>query len=227
MLPEQDGYQPFKDLLSRNQKDVRDVFVALNQTDRPMDQYFIDELLGIPYIKNGVERIIPSQELVARVGNSEAFGYEGTLYHIIRHVLSRVNPQAGDVVYDLGAGYGRFCLYGTLTTQAHYKMVEVVHKRVRVAREAQKQYSIENLEVIEADVKEYDFSDGNIFYLFNPFSGTTLAVVKEKLEAIAQAKPITIVTYHMSSDFYATPWLQRVNDPSDPRSLRIYRSVQT
>ena len=57
--------------------------------------------------------------------------------------------------------------------------------------------------------------------------GAEMTPLQEKLEAIAQAKPITIVTYHMSSDFYATPWLQRVNDPSDPRSLRIYRSVQT
>lgn len=225
IMSEMIGYQLFKDHLAQNPSDTRDLFTALNQTDRPMDQCFIDELLGIPYIDGDVEYIISNQDLVARVGNKENFNYEGTSYHVIRHALRRVKPQAGDVVYDLGGGYGRPSLYGALTTPAHYKMVEVVPARVAVARAAQKQYSIENLDVIEADVKRYDFSDGNIFYLFNPFSRTTLGVVKEKLAAIVKNKPITIVTYHMANDFRNVPWLQRVSSTEEPNSLRIFRSM--
>ncbi len=180
----------------------------------------IDELLGIPESDHRTWE----RELEERYDGLEQTYYEGTSYERIREIFRALKLTAGDVVYDLGCGYGRLVFYGALTTEAQFRGVELVPERVRAARAVKERLAIENAEIVEGHVLGQDFSDGNIFYMFDPFSKETLWQVLERLQTISERKPITIVSHYMRDSLDGLPWLKRINQAAHPL-LKFYQST--
>lgn len=182
--------------------------------------HLIDELLGIPEDDDPVWK----KTVNKRYGGLEQTYYEGTSYERIREILNALGLKASDVVYDLGCGYGRLVFYGALTTEAQFRGIELVPERVRAARAIKERFAIANAEIIEGNVLDQDFSDGNIFYMFSPFSQQTLQQVLDKLRVISLTKPITIVSYCIGNTLDSLPWLGRINKTAHP-FLRFYQST--
>lgn len=196
---------------------LRFTFTRLNRGQFPDPR--IDELLGIPEGDNRAWE----RELEERYGGERTY-YEGTPYERIREILHALKLKAGDVVYDLGCGYGRFIFYGALTTEAQFRGIELVPERVQAARAVKERFAVGNVEIIEGHVASQDFSDGNIFYMFNPFSRETLWQILERLQAISERKPITIVSHYMGNSLDGLPWLRRINQAAHPL-LKFYQST--
>lgn len=147
--------------------------------------------------------------------DGEQPAYDGSDYEDIRRFLKIAGPKPGDVIYDLGAGYGRVILMGAIThTDVTFKGIELVADRVRDANEVREKFELENAEFIHGNVRDVDFSEGNIFYMFNPFTNETLNIVMSKLSAIARNKRILIATTWMGRTLDINPWLR----PFDPHS---------
>jgi SAM-dependent methyltransferase len=150
----------------------------------------LDELLAIPS-RGGVLPFhyvsdIPYIE-------DEQPGYEGSPYYEIKEFLDLVQPKPGDVVYDLGSGYGRVVFMGALIyPDVTWKGIEFVDERVNSANEVKDKLGLINAQFMQGNVRDMDFSDGDIFYMFNPFSEETLEVVMDKLHKIARLKRIII-----------------------------------
>jgi hypothetical protein len=115
-----------------------------------------------------------------------------TPYNKIRAMIHGLTLTADDTFYDLGAGYGRVPLYAGITTEATCKGIELVRERAEVAEHARQRLGLGNVEIINGNVRQTDFSDGNVFFMFNPFSEYTFGRVFRKLEQIAQDKPVTV-----------------------------------
>lgn len=169
----------------------------------------LDRLLLIDYRFEGLSDV-----------DGEQPAYNGSDYEDIRRFLKIAKPKPGDVVYDLGAGYGRVVLMGAIThPDVTFKGIELVADRVRDANEVREKFELENAEFIHGNVRYVDFSDGEIFYMFNPFTSETLSIVMGKLSAVARHKRILIVTTWMGGTLDINPWLRTLdpNSKSDPQ----------
>lgn len=221
-------YRPLSEALSQSPQDLRVMMRAIDKSNRSIDTCFVDSVLGIPIIRGRGREYIGMEDNL-QDHDSFDFIYEGTKYNSAREILHKVKPQKDDVVYDLGSGYGRFCFYGSLTTDAAFKGIEIVERRVKAANSIKERFGIDNLTFTQGDVTEQDFSDGTIFYLFNPFYPQGYSAQKRTeraLRDLARKKPITIVTHHMKGmySFYLGEELEVVEDRGKTHPLGIYRS---
>ena len=209
-MPETDGYQPLRRELSRSPETLREMFAALHYGRGSLNDCFLDDVLGLPLLGDQQERLEGQRSLYTEDGRLERVVYQGTPYNLIREGINWVQPTASDVVYDLGCGYGRVCLYGALNTEAQWRGVELASSRLAVARNVQEQFAIANVAFREGNAVEENMEDGTIFYLFNPFSDQTLADVMEKLRDIASKKPIRIISYWTWWRWQIPSWLKVV-----------------
>lgn len=182
----------------------------------------IDWLLGIQEISENLE--LQRQ----RYGN-EQYEYQGTPYEFIADFLHVLDLGPEDVLYDLGSGYGRIPLYAALTTNCgKCKGIEIVPERVRISQNAARALLLLNVDFIQDNVQDYDFSDGTIFFLFNPFTWQTLEKVGEKFKKIVAQRKIQIVTWGGPSVAYLERqhWLKRrlvfVKELTRPISWGLY-----
>lgn len=183
----------------------------------------INTLLGL--LEDEQETKVSRPTLDAQFG-LEQFIYEGTPYEYARWFLHMLDPLDDDVVYDLGSGYGRVVLYGAIATSAQFKGIEIVPERVDLSREVKQRLAVPNATFVSAPVRECDFSDGTIFFLFNPFLEKTFRQTLDRLEKLAQTKRIRIVCWGggRTELIGFQPWLHelsRESDASQPFSHKI------
>ncbi len=146
--------------------------------------------------------------------------YVGTSYETIRDFIQQVEPQSNDVVYDLGCGYGRVVLYGALVTEAQWRGVDIVPHRIAEAQGIKEKFKIDNAQFRLGNVADQDFSDGTIFYLFDPFEQSILETVARRLEEIAKVRKIRVVSLYKSSLFLEKlPWLHDVHQTEGTRGI--------
>lgn len=193
---------------------IREFFCSLDGSMEPIDDSFCDRVLGLAKEEN-----IDHFKLNETLG-FEQFLYEGTPYEYIRELFAVLNPSVNDVVYDLGSGYGRVVLYGAITSSAKLKGIEIVPERVAECEKIKRNLKLDNAEFLRGNVLDLDFSDGTIFFLFNPFFSETLEKVGENLRALAKNKTIKIVTWGGSSNdfFEEQTWLKEFRAKNLPFS---------
>jgi hypothetical protein len=116
-----------------------------------------------------------------------------TPYDVSRALVHEVDLCEDDTFYDLGAGYGRLVLYAGITAVAACKGIEMVNERVQRVQSAIERLEIDNAKFIGGKVQDHDYSDGDVFYMYAPFSEDTYEHVFDRLEEIGNTKPITII----------------------------------
>lgn len=74
-----------------------------------------------------------------------------------------------DIVLDIGSGAGKFCIVGAMSTNA--KFVGVEHRKAvcDLSKEVINKLEIKNIEILNQNILDTDFSDYTSFYFFNPF----------------------------------------------------------
>lgn len=182
-----------------NEQDLKIVMKLYDEHQLDLDDGTIDDLLGLQIKKQ--ESLINTHALKELFG-VEQFIYEGTPYEMIREFIQELNPKEGEIVYDLGAGYGRVILYGALTTNAKFVGAEIVPERAHPCQQIIKKWNIRNASMFQVNVLDLDLSNGNTFFLFNPFYLETLERVGEQLKSIAKTQKIKIATWGGTSNEY-------------------------
>jgi len=213
-----------KKKVDQDPRAIKEIFRSYDGSDEPINDRVFDDLLGISWKTR--EKLISPKKLQDRFG-IEQFRYEGTPYSYIRKFLAVIKPKKDDFIYDLGSGYGRVCLYSSLTSNAQVVGIELVPERVFAANEAKKRFDIRNVSFIQNNVLDQDFSDGTIFFLFNPFFRETLEKVSSRLEEIAAKKIIRIATWGGASNDYLREqdWLDEIISLNLPKaSMEVFES---
>jgi len=72
-------------------------------------------------------------------------------------------------ILDLGAGTGKFCIVGALSTRAHFTGIERRRNLVDLARGLSRELKIERAKFLWADFLEANLDAYTGAYLFNPF----------------------------------------------------------
>jgi SAM-dependent methyltransferase len=104
-------------------------------------------------------------------------------YYLLFRLLGRTPFKPDDVFYDIGCGNGRVLCYVARKRVRKVIGIELSNDFADRARtNAQRlRGRVSPMEVRCGDAAEMDFSDGNVFFLFNPFGPKTLQTVLENI----------------------------------------------
>ncbi|MFA7662426.1 MAG: hypothetical protein WCX88_00735 [Patescibacteria group bacterium] len=226
MLSEKQKIAPI-DLSLENQASIKQKILELDSSKQflPRNES-IDSLLGINI--DQAEKKINYTALKEKYPE-EALWEGGSCsipYNFIKDFLHELKLESSDIIYDLGSGFGRVPIYTALTTEARCKGIELIPERMAESNSVKNKLGIENLEFINGNVTEQDYSDGNVFFLFSPFSQKTMEIVGKKLKQIAENKKITVVSLGQSSTvfFNNQNWLLPIKKFDDLCDLTIFKS---
>jgi hypothetical protein len=123
-------------------------------------------------------------------------GYAPTSLATLTRALSSLDLQPDDVFYDLGSGLGLPSMVAALSSGATCRGIEFHAPYVERARENARCLGLTDVTFFQGDASTFDCSEGNKFYMFNPFPEKTLQVVADRLLGLASRKPIHVVCFH-------------------------------
>jgi hypothetical protein len=75
----------------------------------------------------------------------------------------------GSRVLDIGSGVGKFCMVGACCTDGYFVGVEKRDYFVEISKKIAKSYNIKNVNFINSNITEINYSSYDGFYFFNSF----------------------------------------------------------
>lgn len=169
-------------------------WIAARQDDER--EHAVDDLLGV------AEPVPPSTP-----PGDHLIGYHASGIEPILQIVAEVPITERDVVVDLGAGLGKVVLLVHLLTGAKARGIELQPDLVERAREAAARCAAD-VRFDHGDARTAHIEDGNVFFLYLPFTGPVLLEVLERLRAVALRRKIVVCTLGLDLDRHA-PWLVR------------------
>jgi hypothetical protein len=183
---------------------------------------------ALDVLVNGIWLTEPAPE-ETRAREPEMVFYQPTPARIVWQMIERVGFQKSDVFYDLGSGLGHVPMLVNACTGTRARGIEYEPAYCATAQRCASDLHLDGVEFINADVRDADFSDGTVFFMYTPFRGKILRQVLEKLRGQTQRKCITLCTYGaIALPISRCTWLARVDWREDePSGLVIFRSLAT
>jgi len=175
-----------------------------------LETAFWDKRLGIKTL--GVRRgVAPTED-----GNDDYYCYQSKCYSTVRACLRPVKMGAEDVFYDVGCGAGRvLCLVaqrrirkcvGVELSEAFCTLARDNAQHLRGRRTP--------IEIVAGDATLVDYSDGTVFFFYNPFGPQPLQVVLRRIREGFLQKPRRILFIYLNPSahhvFESQEWLQVV-----------------
>jgi predicted RNA methylase len=155
---------------------------------------------------------------------------------VARRAAQLLTQTGATKVLDVGAGPGKFCIIGALTTAAEFTGIEQRPNLVELAEGAASRFGADRARVVRANIVTFDCSPFNGFYFFNPFQeqiendplpidGTlersrtlyNMYVAAATANLIRAAPGTAVVTYHGFGG-PMPPHYQRVHREATPRA---------
>jgi len=138
----------------------------------------IDQWLGIDTIGDMQSGRIAANAL------GDSAPYEATDYPLLEKYIRPLQPGGDDTVYDIGCGLGRtLCMFARRNVRACIgiecsdALASVAMRNATSLRARRSAIEIRVIDAIHAD-----YSDGNIFWLYNPFGAQTLQRVLNRIK---------------------------------------------
>jgi hypothetical protein len=145
----------------------------------------------------------------------------------VRHILNLITAGAlseDDVFVDLGSGLGHVALLAFMLTGVRSFGIEVEAAYVASAQACAHSLQLSHVRFIHEDARAADLSNGTLFYLYSPFSGSILDDVLDRLEKESTNKPIKICALGPCTATLAKEsWLKPIALP-DPMQISVFQS---
>jgi len=119
----------------------------------------------------------------SRIGASLA-PFVPTPQRAVAAAIKMARVRAGDIVYELGAGDARFCIRAALVSpDVRCVAIENNLSRVQISKLATRKAGVEDqVQVVHADLLEYDFSEATVVFFF--LLPSPLNTLSQKLKAV-------------------------------------------
>jgi precorrin-6B methylase 2 len=142
--------------------------------------------------------------------------------------VERADFRQGDVFYDIGSGLGQVSILVHLLSGVQAKGVEVEPAYCDYARRCARGLNLSQVEFINVDAREADYSDGTVFFLYTPFEGKMLEQVLERLKNESRTRRIRLYTYGPCTlQVTRQRWLERVDQNGNQvHRLAIFRTPE-
>jgi SAM-dependent methyltransferase len=120
-----------------------------------------------------------------------------TPVEVARCAAPLLAPEPGMSVLDVGAGAGKFCIAAALTVPtAMFVGVELRGHLVQIASRLATRLGLQNVRFVHSDALDFDWSQFDSFYLYNPFA-EQLFETAFVLDQTIDLDPINFVLYVM------------------------------
>ena len=178
---------------------------------------YLDELIsGVLQFED------PSTEVVQL--QSEMVSYQPTPARHIFDLIGRAAFTERDCLIDLGSGLGHVTLTASICSKASCSGIELEPSYVACARKSARSLNLNNVRFIQGDARAAELSDGTVFYLYTPFTGTILRDVLKSLRHAAASRELRICTFGTCTRVVAEEqWLSAIG-PLDTDRVAIFRS---
>lgn len=170
---------------------------------------------------SGLLQISTSPEETIRRKPEMVF-YQPTPARVVLELVDKADITPDDVFYDLGSGLGQVAILVNLLSGAKTKGVEVDPGYCDYAWRRAKELNLLNVEFINLDARDADYSDGTVFYLYTPFEGKMLQDVLERLKGEAKRRAVRVCTYGPCIlDVSRQAWLRCVDQDASDVEFRL------
>ena len=178
---------------------------------------YLDEL-----IRGVLQFEEPSAEAVQL--ESEMVPYQPTPARHIFDFIGRAALTERDFLIDLGSGLGHVTLMASICSSANCTGIELEPAYVECARKSARSLNLKNMRFVQGDARAADLSDGTVFYLYTPFTGTILRDVLNLLRDEAVRRDIRICTFGPCTPAVAEEQWLRVIGTLETERLAVFRS---
>lgn len=160
------------------------------------------------------------------IRDAEMVFYQQTPARIIFQLVEMARLKSGDVFFDIGSGLGQVGMLVNLLTGATTHGVEYEPAYCNYAKTCAANLNLSDVQFINIDARNADYSSGSVFFMYTPFEGNMLQQVLGILQQQAKQRPIRIFTYGPCSPQVAKqPWLTCTSgDGSDIYKLYEFKS---
>jgi hypothetical protein len=139
--------------------------------------------------------------------------YQPTPARHIFEAIRRLPLEENDVLIDLGSGLGHVPLLAAVCSRARCVGIELEAAYVACAQRCATALNLAHAHFFHQDARAADFSDGTVFYLYTPFTGTLLRSVLQRLAQEATRRPIRLCTLGPCTAVVADEtWLTPIGD---------------
>lgn len=121
--------------------------------------------------------------------------YQKTPARIILELIKRADFKLDDVFFDIGSGLGQLSILVNLFTGVIAKGIEFEPAFCSYASACAVELNLTNVEFINTDARDADYSTGTVFFMYTPFEGKMLRDVLQKLSREAEKRTIRLFTY--------------------------------
>jgi hypothetical protein len=152
---------------------------------------------GYDYLDELISGVLQFEEPSAEVVQlySEMVAYQPTPARHIFELIDRTALTERDLLIDLGSGLGHVPLVASICTKARCTGIELEPSYVDCARNSARSLNRNNVRFIQGDARAADLSEGTVFYLYTPFTGTMLRDVLNSLRDEAVKREIRVCTF--------------------------------
>ena len=182
--------------------------------------------IGYDYLDDVVAGVLQFEEIgTATVEPTpEMVFYQPTPARHIFELFDRTALEPDDVLVDLGAGLGHVPILAAIATPARAIGVEVEPAYVACAQRTADSLRLHRASFIEGDARDFDLSEGTVFYLYTPFSGQMLRSMLDRLALLARSRSIRVCSFGPCSTTLAEEsWLE-TTDSIDSGRLVVFQS---
>ena len=162
-----------------------------------------------------------------RARNTDNYIYSSPDYWYIYKIIEKLKPGPEDVVYDIGAGKGRFLCVAARKKVRECVGIELLKPLCEIAeRNASRLRGRKvDIRICCADAASADLSHGTIYFMFNPFGARTMFDTLERVRTslVFEPRSIKIVYYNPvhESVLRACTWLEHYDELLTARGQRI------
>ena len=181
---------------------------SLSIAPRGLAYDHVDDLIS------GILQFEPPADEPCALGPESVF-YQPTPARHIFHLITATAVGEHDVLVDLGCGLGHVPLLASICTRASSIGIELDPAWVAIAKGCARSLNLRKVAFLAQDARDADLSAGTVFYLYTPFTGSTLASVIEFLRKQASQRPIRICTFGPCTlAFSEQTWLNPISPPA-------------
>lgn len=145
--------------------------------------------------------------------NSDQFLYGEIHLITLIKLMDMIKPRSGELFYDLGSGSGKAVLMASICYPLKCKGLEFLPtlyelsdsklKALQLLEQNKKRPKEIHAEFLQQDFLEYDFSDGNIFFInATAFKGEIFDKLESKLSLLKKGTRIIITSLEIKLDSF-------------------------
>lgn len=171
--------------------------------------------------------------------NSQEYIYGEIVFHSFAEILSMAKPQPNEIFYDLGCGSGKAVFTAAIVYDyLQVRGVEYLKPLYELCLELLDKYNVllkeyphlknraNNIEFINADIREYDFSDADIIFVnATCFNRLTWPKIVAKFGQLKKGARVIITTKTFESDQFELIHARSYLMSWGSNSIHIYKKL--